>query len=142
MSTYFSVTTITSAHRISDRTPSTAWGLMTPSDPLAATVFTTNFPYSRFARAHVEEYFDGSLGASPTLLETAVREWVGKVDVLIGGPPCQAFSVFGNRAGIEDARGQLVFEFVRLVNELRPHTFVMENVAQPVHGDRLQQLGK
>lgn len=49
-------------------------------------------------------------------------------DAVIGGPPCQAFSVFGNRLGVEDARGQLVFEFVRLVEELQPKAFLMENV--------------
>lgn len=51
-----------------------------------------------------------------------------ELDLVVGGPPCQSFSVFGNRGGIEDHRGQLLFEFVRLVDELRPHTFVMENV--------------
>ncbi len=50
------------------------------------------------------------------------------IDLVAGGPPCQAFSVFGNRMGIEDARGQLVFEFIRIVDELRPKTFLMENV--------------
>jgi DNA (cytosine-5)-methyltransferase 1 len=51
-----------------------------------------------------------------------------EIPVLIGGPPCQAFSVFGNREGIEDARGRLLFEFVRLTDELRPHAFILENV--------------
>lgn len=50
------------------------------------------------------------------------------VPLVAGGPPCQAFSVFGNRLGIEDARGQLVFEFMRTVEETRPATFLMENV--------------
>ena len=48
--------------------------------------------------------------------------------LIAGGPPCQAFSVFGNRQGIKDARGQLVLEFLRIVDELQPLTFVMENV--------------
>ena len=52
----------------------------------------------------------------------------GEIPLLAGGPPCQAYSVFGNRAGINDSRGRLVYEFIRLVNELRPDTFVMENV--------------
>lgn len=51
-----------------------------------------------------------------------------KVRLVVGGPPCQAFSVFGNRRGVEDQRGQLVFEYIRIVNELRPDVFVMENV--------------
>ena len=52
----------------------------------------------------------------------------GTIPIVVGGPPCQSFSVFGNRLGIEDARGQLLFEFVRLVEELHPHAFLMENV--------------
>lgn len=51
-----------------------------------------------------------------------------KVRLVVGGPPCQAFSVFGNRRGVEDERGQLVFEYIRIINELRPDVFVMENV--------------
>ena len=72
------------------------------------------------------------------VLEKSVAEVTGEeihkltksdcVDAIIGGPPCQSFSVFGNRLGISDARGQLVFEFVRLVEELQPKTFIMENV--------------
>lgn len=51
-----------------------------------------------------------------------------ELDLLCGGPPCQSYSVYGNRAGAHDPRGQLVFEFVRLVRELRPKIFLMENV--------------
>lgn len=51
-----------------------------------------------------------------------------EVPLVVGGPPCQAFSVFGNRLGIEDSRGQLVFEFIRIIEETRPSAFLMENV--------------
>lgn len=62
-----------------------------------------------------------------------IRDKIGldqneEIPLVAGGPPCQAFSVFGNRLGIEDSRGQLVFEFIRLVDELRPKYFLMENV--------------
>lgn len=50
------------------------------------------------------------------------------VDLVVGGPPCQAFSVFGNRLGIKDARGQMIFEFLRVVEETLPHAFLLENV--------------
>lgn len=50
------------------------------------------------------------------------------VPLIAGGPPCQAFSVFGNRLGIRDSRGQMIFEFIRIVEEVRPSTFVLENV--------------
>lgn len=52
----------------------------------------------------------------------------GKVDVVSGGFPCQAFSYAGNRAGFEDARGTLFFEFARVIKETRPRMFIGENV--------------
>lgn len=48
-------------------------------------------------------------------------------DVVFGGPPCQGFSVGGVR-DLSDQRNQMVFHFARLVRELRPRYFVMENV--------------
>lgn len=48
--------------------------------------------------------------------------------VLIGGPPCQSFSSGGNRAGLSDSRGNLVFEYFRFVRELQPAAFIFENV--------------
>jgi len=61
-------------------------------------------------------------------LKSAGKFGKSTVALVAGGPPCQAFSVFGNRLGIEDARGQLVFEFVRIIEETKPATFLMENV--------------
>jgi DNA (cytosine-5)-methyltransferase 1 len=52
----------------------------------------------------------------------------GTVDLLVGGTPCQAFSVAGLRRGMDDARGQLTLEFVRLAARLRPQWIVWENV--------------
>lgn len=52
----------------------------------------------------------------------------GEVPLVVGGPPCQAFSVFGNRLGLEDARGQMLFEYVRMIKETKPKVFLMENV--------------
>lgn len=53
--------------------------------------------------------------------------WDGEVDLVAGGPPCQGFSWIGKRL-IDDERNRLVFHFYRLVSELRPRYFVMENV--------------
>lgn len=52
----------------------------------------------------------------------------GEVDLLAGGPPCQAFSVFGKRKGVEDPRGMLAYEYLRLLNEIQPKAFIFENV--------------
>ncbi len=51
----------------------------------------------------------------------------GEVDCVIGGPPCQGFSMCGKR-DVMDPRNSLVFEFAERILEIRPKTFVMENV--------------
>lgn len=50
------------------------------------------------------------------------------VDLLVGGPPCQPFSVAGKRQGMADHRGDLIFEFVRLLDETGADAFIFENV--------------
>ena len=52
----------------------------------------------------------------------------GELDILVGGPPCQSFSTAGNRGSVRDLRGLMIFEFLRLVDELKPKVFLMENV--------------
>jgi DNA (cytosine-5)-methyltransferase 1 len=52
----------------------------------------------------------------------------GTIDVLVGGTPCQSFSVAGKRGGLDDARGNLALEFCRLAGRLRPRWIVWENV--------------
>lgn len=51
----------------------------------------------------------------------------GELDLVVGGPPCQGFSMAGRR-NVADPRNNMVFEFARLVCEMRPKTMVMENV--------------
>jgi DNA (cytosine-5)-methyltransferase 1 len=50
------------------------------------------------------------------------------IDTIVGGPPCQAFSVFGKRHGLKDKRGAVILDYLRLVEEIQPTTFLMENV--------------
>lgn len=51
-----------------------------------------------------------------------------KIDLLIGGSPCQGFSFAGKQLNFEDPRSKLFFEFVRLLNECKPKYFLLENV--------------
>lgn len=51
-----------------------------------------------------------------------------KVDLFVGGSPCQSFSIMGKRAGLEDTRGTLFYDFARLVNQIKPKVFIFENV--------------
>jgi DNA (cytosine-5)-methyltransferase 1 len=50
------------------------------------------------------------------------------VDLFVGGSPCQSFSFVGAQRGFDDARGTLFYDFVRLVDEIRPRMFIWENV--------------
>jgi len=56
------------------------------------------------------------------------KKFKGKVDLLVGGTPCQSFSMVGKRRGFQDARGTLFYEFARLVDEIKPKAFIFENV--------------
>ena len=54
---------------------------------------------------------------------------LNSIDLLAGGPPCQSFSVVGKRQGLDDERGQLVFDFLRFIKDLSPRAVLFENVA-------------
>lgn len=56
------------------------------------------------------------------------RRYRGEIDLLVGGAPCQAFSMVGKRKGFEDARGTLFYEFARVIEETQPKVFIFENV--------------
>lgn len=65
------------------------------------------------------------------------------IQFIIGGPPCQAFSVFGKRLGLDDPRGNLVYEYARIIKELKPEGFLFENVSglKTIHdGDLYKSL--
>ena len=51
-----------------------------------------------------------------------------KIDLLVGGSPCQGFSFAGKRANFNDPRSKLFFEYVRLLKEIKPKYFLLENV--------------
>ena len=52
----------------------------------------------------------------------------GTVDLFIGGAPCQSFSTYGHKRGLEDTRGTLFYDYARLVKEIQPKAFIFENV--------------
>lgn len=69
-----------------------------------------------------------------------------QAEVVIGGPPCQSFSLAGNRH-VEDARGQLVWKYIHIIQKIRPELFVFENVtglmsARNSRGEKIVELLK
>jgi DNA (cytosine-5)-methyltransferase 1 len=87
-------------------------------DPVLTSSFKTNFPLTKLVLADISR-----------LDERAIRESVGAkhIDGIFGGPPCQGFSNIGRRDP-EDPRRQLLGHFFRIVKEVGPTFFVMENV--------------
>lgn len=66
--------------------------------------------------------------------------YYGKIDVLAGGFPCQAFSYAGKKLGFEDTRGTLFFEFARAIKETKPKIILGENVRGLLNHDEGRTL--
>jgi DNA (cytosine-5)-methyltransferase 1 len=70
----------------------------------------------------------------------------GEVDLVTGGPPCQPFSTAGKRGSVMDPRGSLFMDFIRIVKEVQPRFFLMENVkgllSAPLRHRPINQRGK
>lgn len=67
------------------------------------------------------------------------------IDGIIGGPPCQSWSEAGSLRGIEDARGQLFFEYIRILKDKQPKFFLAENVSGMLanrHSEAVQNILK
>ena len=76
------------------------------------------------------DYFKGSRIINADIRELSGTDLAGNTtpDLVVGGPPCQAFSSSGKQLSVLDARGQLVYEFMRIVDELKPKMLLFENV--------------
>lgn len=63
------------------------------------------------------------------------KEFEGKLDVLVGGSPCQSFSNYGKKLGLEDVRGTLFYDYARVIKEAKPKIFIYENVENVTKND-------
>ncbi len=67
-----------------------------------------------------------TVASAEILAEAGLK--AGEVDLVVGGPPCQAFSTAGARRGLDDFRGNVIIQYLRVVSELKPKYFILENV--------------
>lgn len=107
-------------------------------DKQIANTYKKNFPNHKIFVGDIRELGDN-----------IIDDFIGKneVDVIVGGPPCQGFSMAGNigRNFIDDPRNHLFKEFVRVVKKVKPKIFVMENVARVAthnNGRTIEEIGK
>ncbi len=92
-------------------------------EPRFCETYKTNFPKHNLIQKDISK-----------LSNEEIKSLIGNqiIDVIIGGPPCQGFSMAGNigRKFLDDSRNQLFREFARIVEIVQPSYFVMENVAR------------
>ena len=77
--------------------------------------YLANYPIKEEDFLHDIRFIDGT-------------KYKGKVDLLVGGSPCQSFSIMGYQRGFEDTRGTLFYDYARLISEIEPKVFIFENV--------------
>lgn len=87
----------------------------------AGETFARTHPSAQFIPGAIED-----LSVHELMERTGLRR--GELTVLVGGPPCQAYSVYNHQRGMHDARATLFKEYLRIVDGLRPEWIVMENV--------------
>jgi DNA (cytosine-5)-methyltransferase 1 len=98
-------------------------------DDTAVAVYARNVRGAAVRAADVASLFDGELGAAATRAERKVRREVGRVDVLLGGPPCQGHSDLNNHTRRRDPKNALYLRMARAAEVLAPAVVVVENVA-------------
>ena len=76
---------------------------------------------------HVSVYNDDAMDLTAEKIR-GLANIEGDVDLIIAGPPCQAFSIMGKRQSLDDPRGKLTIKYFELVSKLRPKVFMFENV--------------
>lgn len=89
-------------------------------DPVHCAIHNFNFPFWNIICKSVSDTTGNDIRKLSSIGEQ-------EIDVVFGGPPCQGFSIIGKRS-LDDLRNALVFHYIRLVLELQPKFFVLENV--------------
>ena len=90
-------------------------------DEHAGETFSATHEEANFLPGPIE-----NISATDFLVATGLKK--GELGCLIGGPPCQAFSVYNHHRGLHDKRSKLFWEYLRIVEGLKPNWIVMENV--------------
>jgi len=90
--------------------------------------------------AAVLEYHYPTVSNLGDMLE--YKEWaIDKIDILVGGTPCQSFSVAGQRKGLDDSRGNLALVYLRIAERFRPRWILWENVHGILSSNRGRDFG-
>lgn len=94
------------------------------NSPKVLSIYRTNFPTTTVLCKDISNITATEIRGA---IQSKYLYWDGTIAAVIGGPPCQGFSIAGKQ-DVDDERSQLVIKFMNLVMELNPNMFVMENV--------------
>ena len=94
-------------------------------DKFVLETFKFNFPEAKIINGDIRENI--------TKNEIIKLSKKLKINMIIGGPPCQGFSLKGKQLGLQDPRNFLFLEFIELVNKIKPEIFVIENVKNLIY---------
>lgn len=95
-------------------------------DPIHASTYSYNFPNSIMLCRNIIDITGKDIRSLASINNK-------EIDIIFGGPPCQGFSTIGKKL-VDDSRNTLVFQFIRLVSELKPKYFCLENVPGILRG--------
>ena len=103
------------------------------SDQIAMDVYRELFPTATTICRPIEEVLDGELGSRPTSAESELAYEVGRLEFMLGGPPCQGHSNLNNHSRRNDPRNGLYLRMARAAQVLRPSAIIIENVPTVTH---------
>lgn len=99
----------------------------------ALNIYAKNFQPDLIDNSPIEKSINGELGAELTAEERDFCDKVGRIDILVAGPPCQGHSNLNNHTRRDDPRNLLYLRAVRCAEILRPDTLIIENVPGVLH---------
>jgi DNA (cytosine-5)-methyltransferase 1 len=125
------------AQAVNDHGWATDIALAVDIEPAMTAVYKSNFPKATVQTLAVEKLFDGSICAKLTAAESEVVDRIGKIDALVGGPPCQGHSDLNNHTRRTDPKNLLYLKMARAAEVLKPSIILIENVPA-VRNDKRQ----
>jgi DNA (cytosine-5)-methyltransferase 1 len=102
----------------------------------ALAIYKHNFPGAKCMSVPVESIIDSELGDPISESERRLKNELGHVDILIGGPPCQGHSDLNNHTRRADPKNALFSKMARLAEVIEPNHVIIENVPGVVHDER------
>jgi DNA (cytosine-5)-methyltransferase 1 len=104
-------------------------------DTRCTAVYGRNFkvPVNRLVCGSITDLVPGELGAAPTATERLLKKHVGRLDLVLAGPPCQGHSDLNNHSRRDDPKNLLYLRAIRFIEVIQPMAAIIENVPAARH---------